>query len=171
MHTLLAFSVVFALATLVGSTANAAAGASAKAAAPETPCDRVAAILSGLWKNELGSAMRLAALPDGTIGGGYNSAKGRATGWYTLAGRFTCSEGAAPTVALAVSWQRAVNTSSDSSTVWTGQLLPGRVLETTWLLSRATTPAEAWSSTMVGKDTFRPGSTPTPTGSTPTPTA
>lgn len=57
-----------------------------------------------------------------------------------------------------VQWNNKAHGNSKSTTTWCGQRFSPSTNEkkivTTWLLVRETTPADSWSSTRVGKDTF-----------------
>lgn len=132
-----------------------------RAESPAPTCPEVAQFLSRAWTNELGSTMELKATADGALSGRYNSSVGRAENWYPLTGRMTCgAAGKNPTVAFTVGWKNEKTPDGSSATGWSGQVTGlGTVsprIQTTWLLTRATSAADSWSSTMVGKDTFAP---------------
>jgi hypothetical protein len=119
----------------------------------DTSCESIAQLLSREWQNELGSTMSLQATADGTLKGTYKTKVGNASGWYPLLGRMTCGSAQRPTVAFAVGWQNDQQ-SSDSSTAWSGQLFEPNRLQTTWLLTRAS--SEPWASTLTGTNFFMP---------------
>lgn len=91
----------------------------------------------------------------GSFSGTYNSAVGRATRTYKLCGRFD-TQGSS--LGWVVSWKNDYM-NAHSTTTWSGQVMNNTigepiVIKTTWLLTRQSTPENAWSSTLVGSDTF-----------------
>jgi hypothetical protein len=108
------------------------------------------------WQNELGSVMTITDVNQitGNFAGTYNSAVGDATKEYGLQGRFDI-EGF--TLAWAVSYKNEY-LNAHSTAAWSGQvqICWGKqpTIQTTWLLTTETTPADAWKSTNVGFNTF-----------------
>lgn len=109
--------------------------------------------LSGTWRNELGSTMRLIATT-GTLTGTYISAVGEAKGSYPLTGFYNTEE-ATTTVGWAVAWKNQALGDSHSLATWSGQLTTDGKISTIWLLtSLVTDPKNLWNSTKVGMDMF-----------------
>ena len=128
--------------------------------------------LSGVWKNELGSVMRLRAR-DNALGGTYESAVGNATGAYNLTGSYVSppppppadagtvsKDGAALPVSFVVHFR---NEQRDARSVgaWNGHVVGGGAdgqplrIRTTWLLTSVPAePGALWASKRVGEDTF-----------------
>ncbi|MER6099070.1 avidin/streptavidin family protein [Streptomyces sp. NPDC001728] len=113
-------------------------------------------IIDGDWYNEFGSRMHLRSDPVGGISGTYLTAVGHAPGTYLLIGRH--GGPTEPGHGIALGWTIAWrNEHGDvgSLTSWSGQLLPDpEQLLTTWLLTRSSSPAQAWESTVIGQDVF-----------------
>ena len=118
--------------------------------------------LDGTWYNELNSEMTLSVSEDSSNGsivtGTYQSKVGDAAGIYTLTG--ITDEGTGdltPNIGFAVSWVNPIYGNSNSVTTWSGQVqeINGEeVITTFWLLTQETSPANSWTSTRIGQDTF-----------------
>ncbi|NGO72182.1 hypothetical protein G5C65_28310 [Streptomyces sp. SB3404] len=147
---------------LVGFTASASAGPrAAEQAAPSTDVKR----LAGVWHNQLGSVMKLKVGDDGRLSGSYESAVGNAERTYVLTGRVDAEPAGGKqgtTLGWTVSWRNEFR-NAHSNTTWSGQYFRkgGERINTQWLLTRSTTPANEWESTWVGHDEFARGLPPT----------
>lgn len=111
-------------------------------------------VLTGTWINELGSVAKLRVFSSGEITGTYNSGVGQASGNYELRGRFdqSCSSDAT-TLSFSVSWTNQ-NTTSHSSSSWTGVLINDTIY-TTWLLTNSVRSInDVWSATRIGTNVF-----------------
>ncbi len=111
-------------------------------------------VLTGTWLNELGSIAKLRASSGGELSGTYNSGVGQASGDYELRGRFDQScNSVATTLSFSVSWVNQ-NTTSHSSSSWTGVLINDTIY-TTWLLTNSVRSInDVWSATRVGTNVF-----------------
>ncbi|MER5766372.1 avidin/streptavidin family protein [Streptomyces sp. NPDC001985] len=143
---------------LTGVTASAAAGPQS---AGTTAAATQAAPLAGVWHNQLGSVMKLRVTADGTLRGTYESAVGNAESTYVLTGRVdTAPAGGAEgtTLGWTVSWRNGYR-NAHSNTTWSGQFFQDGDdrINTQWLLTRDTTPANEWESTWIGHDEFSRG--------------
>eukprot|EP01121_Diplochlamys_sp_Union-15-3_P004581 TRINITY_DN14764_c0_g1_i1.p1 TRINITY_DN14764_c0_g1~~TRINITY_DN14764_c0_g1_i1.p1 ORF type:complete len:139 (-),score=20.84 TRINITY_DN14764_c0_g1_i1:3-419(-) len=114
---------------------------------------KAAAILKGVWADELGSTMEITAASKGIIEGFYSSAVGDAKKFYTLRGTYD-SDNIPTTLAFAVSWNNSANGDSKASTAWSGQLLLDREIRTTWTMTELTDVPNLWKSTLIGKNYF-----------------
>ena len=108
------------------------------------------------WYNELGSVMTITKVDriTGSFSGTYNSAVGNATWEYELRGRFDTR---GSSLGWVVSYQNQYR-NAHSTAAWSGQRqVQGRerIIQTTWLLTTQTSPADAWKSTNVGFNTFK----------------
>ena len=114
--------------------------------------------ISGAWFNELGSKMSLVA-SGGQLSGLYETAVGYASGQYQLTGRYnTAPSSGGQAASWAVAWENPY-VNANSATGWAGQyqINPDTGQEeiyTLWLLASEAMPADDWSSTRVGQDTF-----------------
>ena len=158
-----------ALARHHGTAAAAAAAASATTATvpdPTTTADiRYDDQLSGTWKNELGSVLRLRAR-GGLLSGTYESAVGNATGAYNLTGAYVSprsddgggDDGGGATAPLPLSFVvhfRNEMRDARSVTAWTGHAIGDQRLDMLWTLASEPATADAlWASTRVNKNTF-----------------
>ena len=115
--------------------------------------------IAGVWYNELGSRMDIYDMSAvmGEFSGLYHTIVGVACRKYPVVGRYdTTGNETHGTVGFTVQWQNYY-LNSNSTTTWCGQRLlldRGPTITTTWLLTRATTPADAWGATQIGKDIF-----------------
>ena len=121
--------------------------------------------IDGLWENELGSVMLVAAEYTGELIGVYKSTEGTppGSGFFVLRGTHTFAYNGT-TFGFSVSWDLP---GTMTTTSWSGQYLEASApaeeeeesssptLVTTWTLVSATEPGNAWQSTLVGTDTFR----------------
>jgi hypothetical protein len=143
--------VVLALSGLVVST-TASAGPHEAA-----PADLAGSPITGTWYNQLGSTMIITANPGGGLTGTYESAVGNAENRYVLVGRYDTAgaQGSGTTLGWSVAWRNDFR-NAHSTTAWSGQLFGGDSprITTKWLLTSSTTPADEWSSTLVGSDSF-----------------
>jgi hypothetical protein len=109
-------------------------------------------ILSGTWKNELGSIMRLWT-SSGQLTGVYESTVGEAKYTYPLVGAYN-RDNNTTTVAFVVAWVNGGFGDSNSATAWSGQLSEDGTIHTTWMLTKLTDLANLWQSTIVGTNVF-----------------
>ncbi|PPQ65800.1 hypothetical protein CVT26_000390 [Gymnopilus dilepis] len=113
--------------------------------------------LSGTWYNELGSTMTLTADGSGGLTGKYNSAVGEAEDFYILTGRYDADppSGKGTSVGWVVTFRNS-KLNAHSTSTWSGQYFGGtnETILTHWLLTTSSTPANVWSSTNIGTDTF-----------------
>jgi hypothetical protein len=125
----------------------------------------VAVKLHGVWWNELGSKMVIRVDPQDpkTFRGFYHTNVGNAQEKkYPLLGQCDVRGLKSKMVAFVVAWNAdpppdGGDSPGPSVTAWSGQLqrIKGReIIVTTWVLSRLTTPADDWESTLVGMDYF-----------------
>ncbi|MBH1939016.1 hypothetical protein I5Q34_32965 [Streptomyces sp. AV19] len=102
--------------------------------------------------------MKLKVAEDGTPSGTYESAVGNTERQYVLAGRLDTASaggGEGTTFGWTVSWRNEFR-NAHSNTTWSGRYFRegGERANTQWLLTRDTTPAAEWESTMIGHDEF-----------------
>ncbi|MCM2577226.1 avidin/streptavidin family protein [Streptomyces meridianus] len=113
--------------------------------------------ITGDWYNELGSYMQFTADPFGGITGTYVSAKGHATGRYTLVGRYDTpsEEGYGTPIGWTVAWSNEQH-DAGSVTCWNGLYTSegGEQICATWLLTGSAPLDDVWESTAVGQDIF-----------------
>ena len=119
--------------------------------------------LSGTWKNELGSVLRLRAR-GGLLSGTYESAVGNATGAYNLTGAYVSPHSddgdgdggtTAPLPLSFVVHFRNELRDARSVTAWTGHATGDQRLDMLWTLASEPATADAlWASTRVNKNTF-----------------
>ena len=111
--------------------------------------------LSGEWENQNGSVLTIEPVENGTFGGSFVSAKGRAAQdrRYAVIGVVN-----GPLVAFAVNFADA-ETDLGSISNFTGRL-EGDVLHTVWVLARTfedaerTKPTQPWNTFLVNADRF-----------------
>ncbi|XP_039595558.1 avidin [Polypterus senegalus] len=116
--------------------------------------------LTGMWLNDLGSALQIYPSSTADIQGSFTSVVklGERGPGSPLKGRVSgvMSSGPLPTFGFSVSWEKGTTTS------WVGQCFPimdghpgHQMLKTLWLLrSPAEAPEDTWQSTRIGEDTF-----------------
>ncbi|PPQ65801.1 hypothetical protein CVT26_000388 [Gymnopilus dilepis] len=136
--------------------------------------------LNGIWYNELGSTMSLTADGLGALSGFYSSAVGvgaadgttptptptptqTALSRFALLGRYDPeppSGSGGNSKGTSLGWAVAYDYAHSTAT-WSGQYFPKtdgtdseETIVTHWLLTTSSTPADVWSSTNVGTDTF-----------------
>jgi Avidin family len=118
--------------------------------------------LTGIWANELNSAMSLVEQPDQTLAGTYHSTVGRDHGFRALAGRTSLQDGRKQVLGFSVCFDIAEpgpDYGRSSVCDWSGWKETNgaglEVLKTHWLLTvnRAETRDE-WGATRIGEDTF-----------------
>uniref|UniRef100_A0A452HEG5 Avidin n=1 Tax=Gopherus agassizii TaxID=38772 RepID=A0A452HEG5_9SAUR len=115
-------------------------------------------ILTGLWRNELGSKMQIQEVKgDGTFSGEYKTAVSlarRPIQPASLNGSQHFDEAGQPTFGFTVNWKSF----SDSTTVFTGQCFVDEngkeILETMWLLREKAKAPNGWEATRVGTNVF-----------------
>lgn len=115
------------------------------------------ACLNGMWKNQLGSKVRLSC-NKGHIEGNYMTGVGNAEGWYDIAGRYTMTGDNQDTIIASwvVSWNNSHYGNSQSATTWNGIYYPEEeTLYTHWHLVRYQPREDYWQSTYVGSDIFK----------------
>ncbi len=113
--------------------------------------------ISGVWHNELGSMMRIAA-SDGQLSGQYSSAVGDAKDFYQLVGRFNTAPAAGgQSCAWAVTWVNSYG-NAHSTTAWAGQYQidesGAEEISAFWFLVSEMAPQDDWQATKVGQDIF-----------------
>jgi len=116
-----------------------------------------AALVTGAYKNELGSVVRLEARDDGSLLGVYSTAVGNASGEHQLRGSWGATADGSSLVAFSVTWNRDAPLGTPlSTTSWTGTLRLGNPIKivTTWMLLTQNDESDAWRSTLTNKDTF-----------------
>ncbi|MGW3204242.1 avidin/streptavidin family protein [Streptomyces sp. NPDC001135] len=142
--------------TLVTVGANAFADTGAAAKKPAVKSDAAAGI-TGTWYNELGSTFTVTANADGSLTGTYESTVGNAENRYVVTGRYDTAptDGSGTSLGWTVSWRNDYR-NAHSATTWSGQYVGGSAahINTQWLLTSGTTPANQWQSTLVGHDEF-----------------
>ncbi|MFT7836988.1 avidin/streptavidin family protein [Saccharothrix sp. BKS2] len=131
---------------------------SASAAEPQVEEQQQLSAITGSWYNQLGSEMVITAGPGGTLTGTYESAVGNAENTYVLRGRYDTqplATGAGTTLGWTVTYRNSYRNAHSTAT-WSGQYFGGAQerIVTHWLLTSSTLPADEWSATRVGKDSF-----------------
>jgi len=113
-------------------------------------------LLTGTWKNQLNSTMKLVAHHDGSLSGTYLTIVGNAPRENPVHGSWV--KGAnGPVVSFTVAWNANMPLIPfKSSTAWSGLVheQPKPYIVTTWLLTSETDSIGAWDSTLTNKDTF-----------------
>lgn len=110
--------------------------------------------LTGTWRNQLGSELRLVADGDGGLRGGFRNAAGVAEDYHDVVGTYD------PTphhdinvLAFVVKWQAA-----HSVTAWSGRLhTQDGTIAATWVMASGTAPCDEWRGSFIGHDVFRRG--------------
>ncbi|ASO20246.1 hypothetical protein FHR81_000069 [Actinoalloteichus hoggarensis] len=139
-----------AMLTLFAGTAGAAE-APVAAESPSTVG------ITGTWYNQLGSIMVITAGTDGSLTGTYESAVGNAENTYVLTGRYDTDSPTGQGIPLG--WVVAYENSfrnAHSVATWSGQYFDGTEerINTQWILTSSTTPADEWTSARLGHDEF-----------------
>lgn len=108
--------------------------------------------VTGEWKNELDSVMKLHLNNDGTIDGSYYSMVGNVSGTYPLNGFFNKDSAI---MGWTVMWNNGIQ-NSNSVTTWVSQYFPDKnCIISTWILrSEVSDILDEWKSTNVGMDVF-----------------
>lgn len=107
--------------------------------------------VAGMWRNELGSVLRLTGISGGGLAGTYESAVGEEHGARPLVG-FHGAPQADRSIVIGFVVRLPV---AGSIATWTGRYDPdSQVIRTTWLLVTESDAADAWSATRVGADEF-----------------
>lgn len=113
--------------------------------------------LNGTWYNKKGSKLELIVHQDGTVEGEYHTAVGCDQNVFQLTGRTDTEQYAGSrSIGFVVCWNNA-RVNLHSVTVWSGQyhtINGEEALSTTWLLTKESTPENAWASTHIGSDVF-----------------
>ncbi|MFH9662600.1 avidin/streptavidin family protein [Streptomyces sp. NPDC017248] len=137
----------------VGANASADTGADKKTVAKSDLTDGI----TGTWYNQLGSTFTVTANADGSLTGTYESTVGNAENRYVATGRYDTApvDGSGTALGWTVSWRNSYR-NAHSATTWSGQYFGGTAarINTQWLLTSGTTPANQWQSTLVGHDEF-----------------
>lgn len=111
--------------------------------------------LDGTWVNELKSTFVIEPVQGGALVGTYEtlvSGDACAKGQFIASGR-TDVDSRGSSVAWSVSWTNQ-ESSCASVTAWAGQYDGKDTIVAFWLLSRKTSPDDAWAATTIGMDTF-----------------
>ncbi|APU14822.1 MULTISPECIES: avidin/streptavidin family protein [Actinoalloteichus] len=145
------FAVIFAaLFTLFASTAGAAE-------APESGGPPSTVGITGTWYNQLGSTMVITAGTDGSLSGTYESAVGNAENTYVLTGRYDTDSPTGQGIPLGwvVAYENTFRNAHSVAT-WSGQYFDEAEdrINTQWILTSSSTPANEWSSARLGHDEF-----------------
>jgi hypothetical protein len=124
-------------------------------AAASSPAD----VLTGDWKNELGSNCTFKADDDGSITGHYDTAVGKVHTQHPLFGQWLQGRKNPGVfiVSFTVMWKDTDEGKPRSGTAWNGELFiveGGPKLVTTWILVSEKRPEDAWKNTLINKDTF-----------------
>jgi hypothetical protein len=107
-------------------------------------------VLSGEWRNQLGSMLSLRAASDGRLTGWIESKVGGVEGRYPISGFFEAGEDGEGTVGFVVAWSPA-----GSVTSWSGQYdARSGTITAMWLLTEGGEPVNEWQATRIGADTF-----------------
>lgn len=119
------------------------------------PKDSSAFLLSGQWRNDLGSQMQTTAHSNGVLTGTYNTARGNASGEYPLYGSYN-RNAVGTTLGFCVAWTNKVHGDSQSETCWTGFLRKANEIQTMWVLTQTpTTPTDEWKVNQINTNVFR----------------
>lgn len=116
-------------------------------------------LLTGTWKNLLGSVCSLDAAEDGSIVGNYTSAVGAVTGPYPLHGVWLASKEQPNSALVALTVVRP-DAEPGAITVWNGEYIslgnpPFMSLQ--WLMVSDTVVDEVWFNTQINSDVFFKG--------------
>jgi len=115
-------------------------------------------VISGQWRNQLGSTVKFAAYKDGKISGEYYTSVGNVKVSHPLIGSWTSTIEGDPLMSWVVTWTDITPGSDRSTTVWTGVLLinsdiPPKIIST-WLLTSSEDRNDLWKNTLINKDVF-----------------
>lgn len=106
--------------------------------------------LSGLWRNQLGSVLRLGALADGRVTGSIEPTVGGVEGTYPVTGFFQAGEDGEGIIGFVVAWPPA-----RSVTSWCGRYAASSgTITAMWILTEASDGVNEWQATRIGHDTF-----------------
>lgn len=108
--------------------------------------------LTGNWRNQLGSELRLVADGEGGLRGGFRNAIGVGAGErHDLVGCYDPASAQDSTVlAFVVEWPAA-----HSVTAWSGQFHPEEgTITASWVMTSEAGPGDEWKATLVGRDVF-----------------
>jgi len=116
----------------------------------------IAALITGQWKNELGSKVKFVATQDGELRGEYHTAVGNVVVEHKLNGRWCSVREGGAVLSFGVAWDHLKpGKTKRSTTSWSGRLyLNPLKIVTTWTLVSELPIQDQWRSVTTNKDVF-----------------
>jgi hypothetical protein len=107
-------------------------------------------LLTGVWRNQLGSVLELRADPVGRITGSIESKVGGVEGQYPVSGFFESGGDGDGTLGFVVAWSPTGSVAS-----WCGRYgAASGTITAMWILTEMGEGGNEWQATRVGYDTF-----------------